>query len=155
MDRKTEKKSYELPTCPICLNELTSDLMTTVCGHVFHSQCILKCFETNSVCPNCRKRQNLGSLVNLNFHITTLSEINLQLQEYYDNLSNDERDKFTLIMSKNEDLMRINERLKKDSSEWKSKSETSVKDMELAKKSALQAEGKIKKLKEKKKYYKI
>jgi hypothetical protein len=58
-------------------------------------------------------------------------------------------------MSKNEDLMRMNERLKKDCGEFKSKSDAAVKDTELAKKAALQAEGKIKKLKEKKKFYKI
>jgi len=51
--------------------------------------------------------------------------------------------------------MRMNERLKKDCGEFKSKSDAAVKDTELAKKAALQAEGKIKKLKEKKKFYKI
>ena len=27
---------YEIPTCTICLEELTNDLAAAECGHVFH-----------------------------------------------------------------------------------------------------------------------
>jgi hypothetical protein len=27
---------HEIPPCPVCMEELTSNLVTTGCGHVFH-----------------------------------------------------------------------------------------------------------------------
>lgn len=41
-------------TCSICLLELTNNnVCVTLCGHKFHTSCILQCVEKN--CPLCRK----------------------------------------------------------------------------------------------------
>ncbi|KAF2770506.1 zf-UBP-domain-containing protein [Teratosphaeria nubilosa] len=44
----------ELPTCPVCLERMdeTSGLLTILCQHVFHCNCIEK--WTSSACPVCR-----------------------------------------------------------------------------------------------------
>ena len=31
---------------------------STSCGHIFHSQCIIKWFETSDFCPVCRTEQH-------------------------------------------------------------------------------------------------
>lgn len=45
----------ELPTCPVCLERLegaASGLMTTVCNHTFHTDCIRNWYD--ATCPVCR-----------------------------------------------------------------------------------------------------
>jgi BRCA1-associated protein len=45
----------ELPTCPVCLERLDehiSGVVTTVCNHQFHSDCLLAWGDTS--CPVCR-----------------------------------------------------------------------------------------------------
>ncbi|GAX80832.1 hypothetical protein CEUSTIGMA_g8267.t1 [Chlamydomonas eustigma] len=45
----------ELPTCPVCLERLDehiSGVLTTVCNHQFHSECLQKWGDTS--CPVCR-----------------------------------------------------------------------------------------------------
>lgn len=45
----------ELPTCPVCLERLDvhiSGIITTVCNHVFHSDCLQRWGDTS--CPVCR-----------------------------------------------------------------------------------------------------
>merc|ERR1719473_681384 len=49
-------------TCPICLEEIESDLIVTMCpgnGHVFHKSCLMKCAHQRTskiilICPMCR-----------------------------------------------------------------------------------------------------
>jgi BRCA1-associated protein len=51
----------ELPTCPVCLERLDSSvsgILTTVCNHAFHSNCLAK-WEDSS-CPVCRYCQSMG-----------------------------------------------------------------------------------------------
>lgn len=45
----------QLPTCPVCLERLdehVSGVVTTVCNHNFHSECLRKWGDTS--CPVCR-----------------------------------------------------------------------------------------------------
>jgi BRCA1-associated protein len=45
----------ELPSCPVCLERLDqhiSGVVTTVCNHRFHGDCLRK--WTDSSCPVCR-----------------------------------------------------------------------------------------------------
>ncbi|EFJ47432.1 hypothetical protein VOLCADRAFT_92137 [Volvox carteri f. nagariensis] len=45
----------ELPSCPVCLERLdehVSGIVTTVCNHMFHSECLQKWADTT--CPVCR-----------------------------------------------------------------------------------------------------
>ncbi|KAF0984730.1 hypothetical protein FDP41_000629 [Naegleria fowleri] len=49
------EKRYELPTCPVCLDRLdsgASGIITTVCNHQFHCDCLTKWGDGN--CPVCR-----------------------------------------------------------------------------------------------------
>jgi hypothetical protein len=39
--------------CPVCLADIWSGRMTS-CGHVFHSECLVRCLRQSSVCPMCR-----------------------------------------------------------------------------------------------------
>ena len=45
-------------SCSICLNDITSDVVTMRCGHVYHKECI-KCWylkgDCGKQCPMCRK----------------------------------------------------------------------------------------------------
>ena len=44
-------KSYEVPQCAICFDELTVDLAVTKCGHVYHKKCIQASIDINGQCP--------------------------------------------------------------------------------------------------------
>jgi BRCA1-associated protein len=49
------KTKYEVPTCPVCLERLDSDssgIITTLCNHGFHSDCLTKWGD--GTCPVCR-----------------------------------------------------------------------------------------------------
>ena len=43
-----------LPDCAICLLAVSSASCETVCGHIFHSNCILRSIRTSPACPLCR-----------------------------------------------------------------------------------------------------
>ncbi|KAI3627113.1 hypothetical protein CBS14141_001114 [Malassezia furfur] len=50
--------AYELPTCPVCLDRLdatVSGLITGICQHTFHCNCLQR--WTDSRCPVCRYTQ--------------------------------------------------------------------------------------------------
>jgi len=64
-DANTAKKSIipqgatELPSCPVCLERLdshVSGIVTTVCNHKFHNQCLRQWVDSS--CPVCRYCQN-------------------------------------------------------------------------------------------------
>lgn len=51
----TTHKPFELPSCPVCLEHLdaeTSGIVTTICNHTFHCDCLSKWGEPS--CPCCR-----------------------------------------------------------------------------------------------------
>mmetsp|Transcript_17464 Transcript_17464/g.17390 ORF Transcript_17464/g.17390 Transcript_17464/m.17390 type:complete len:121 (+) Transcript_17464:27-389(+) len=59
---------WEAPTCVICLNELSTNLTVTPCGHVFHLDCMEKCvFNKCKNCPLCRNRVLPSKLTNISF----------------------------------------------------------------------------------------
>lgn len=46
-----------MSTCPICLEDITSEKCETKCNHIFHSTCIFKSLARSSMtCPICRKQ---------------------------------------------------------------------------------------------------
>jgi BRCA1-associated protein len=54
----------ELPTCPVCLERLDSSIsgvLTTVCNHAFHCNCLAK-WEDSS-CPVCRYCQSMSDSI--------------------------------------------------------------------------------------------
>ena len=56
--------------CSICLESftLTSDIYTTLCGHVFHYKCIQKWLESgNQHCSTCRQDCSIVEIVKLYF----------------------------------------------------------------------------------------
>ena len=81
--------------CSICLESftLTSDIYTTLCGHVFHYKCIQKWLESgNQHCSTCRQDCSIVEIVKLYFSenesalennnlCTQLESENLKLQQ--------------------------------------------------------------------------
>ncbi|KAF4570022.1 hypothetical protein EYR40_009007 [Pleurotus pulmonarius] len=58
----THGQSYELPTCPVCLERMdaaVTGLITVPCSHTFHCMCLSKWGDSR--CPVCRYSQNLRS----------------------------------------------------------------------------------------------
>ncbi|KAJ3425814.1 hypothetical protein M0812_28260 [Anaeramoeba flamelloides] len=55
---KNEKtvKEYTPPECSICLDEIEEDGVSTVCGHVFHDDCIRDWLSRKQICPNCNEK---------------------------------------------------------------------------------------------------
>ncbi|THH28576.1 hypothetical protein EUX98_g5615 [Antrodiella citrinella] len=54
--------TYELPTCPVCLERMdaaVTGLVTVPCSHTFHCTCLSKWGDSR--CPVCRYSQNLLS----------------------------------------------------------------------------------------------
>lgn len=51
-------------SCPICMesySEITNNgrlIMSTKCGHIFCSRCLLDCLKNSRFCPTCRKKLN-------------------------------------------------------------------------------------------------
>ena len=49
---------HKQETCPVCLDEIPFKLIhKTTCDHTFHTQCIMKWFESSDECPVCRREQ--------------------------------------------------------------------------------------------------
>ena len=45
----------EEKVCGICLENLENNIYKTICGHIFHDNCIHKSMNKNNCCPYCRK----------------------------------------------------------------------------------------------------
>lgn len=55
-----EKGNNEInySNCSICLEEFKNNSIKICCGHHYHSECILKWFDKDRSCPNCRIKYN-------------------------------------------------------------------------------------------------
>ena len=42
------------PCCPICFDKIASDSSKTLCGHLFHTACLIRSSQENEKCPVCR-----------------------------------------------------------------------------------------------------
>lgn len=51
---ENQTKKLKTNTCPICLEELSDNKMTTSCGHMFHQKCIDEWENHSTTCPVCR-----------------------------------------------------------------------------------------------------
>lgn len=43
-------------SCPICIDDLktSDDIVCTLCGHIYHSQCLKAWLSKSKTCPECR-----------------------------------------------------------------------------------------------------
>ncbi|EAR96550.2 erythrocyte-binding protein (macronuclear) [Tetrahymena thermophila SB210] len=101
-----QRKVYEVPDCPICLDELVQDLACAPCGHVFHQLCIFQNFENSSTCPCCRKRMTRANITGMNYDLKCNDEAEEQIQAFYNSLSQNERQNVVEIMNKFENQTR-------------------------------------------------
>jgi len=48
-------------SCPICLDDFTSkdELFLTLCGHLFHFECVNSAFIFSDLCPYCKTDYNV------------------------------------------------------------------------------------------------
>ena len=60
---------YEPPTCSICMQEMTTGLAVTKCGHVFHAECLKNCMKVRNQCPECRSLITASSNTRMFFEI--------------------------------------------------------------------------------------
>ena len=51
--------------CPICTEDLTDDIVTTKCGHIFHDICVSQWLKNNRACPTCRSHASKRDLIKL------------------------------------------------------------------------------------------
>lgn len=50
-------ESFGLPphtSCPVCLGELSDDVMEMPCHHYFHKECLIPWLNKTNSCPSCR-----------------------------------------------------------------------------------------------------
>lgn len=54
---KQSKKSYEMKSCPICLEEFQPETKTRrlVCGHKYCDSCVVNWLKDHFTCPTCRQ----------------------------------------------------------------------------------------------------
>jgi hypothetical protein len=60
---KPSVQQLELPTCPVCLERLDRSIsglpmLTVLCRHTFHSECLQQWLRPDSKCPVCRASLN-------------------------------------------------------------------------------------------------
>merc|ERR1711976_835848 len=66
----TYERLYKVDECSVCMNDLTSDLVTFInCGHIFHSQCAKDSVEATHKCPDCRAEAVEADIKALHFNI--------------------------------------------------------------------------------------
>ena len=66
----TYERLYKVDECSVCMNDLTSDLVTfATCGHIFHTQCAQDSFNYNPMCPDCREETSEADIIPLKFNI--------------------------------------------------------------------------------------
>ena len=107
------RKSYDIPDCPICLEELVSDLVCAPCGHVFHTMCLYQTLESNSACPCDRIKMTRSSVVTMRFSLKCNSEAEEQIQAFYNSLAAEEKQNVVSILNKYESQTREFARVKK------------------------------------------
>ena len=52
-----------MPSCSICIENITTTQFKTNCNHIFHNECLMHWLVENDTCPSCRK--NLTGTCNL------------------------------------------------------------------------------------------
>lgn len=58
------------PECAICLDLMHPEVITTtICGHIFHTECIRRWLQADTRCPVCLTEQVSSSDVNNNTHV--------------------------------------------------------------------------------------
>ncbi len=81
------EKLYEIPSCSICLNDLSEEISSLACGHCFHLHCIMQSLEYGGQCPNCRKRAGKQEIRDMHFPLIQNSKANSQLRELLSSLN--------------------------------------------------------------------
>lgn len=82
-------KSYEIPQCPICFEDLMENLSVTRCGHVFHKKCIEQALQRKNLCPLDREVATIDQLRTLSFAI--MVDENREIKEFFDGISDEEK----------------------------------------------------------------
>lgn len=82
---------YEIPTCTICLQDLTEEVTALACGHCFHYSCIDQHFGFRGTCPNCQKRASPKEMRFIHFSVVLNSKANDHLRTLLSSLNISER----------------------------------------------------------------
>jgi hypothetical protein len=110
--------------CPICFdiieidNKLVNNVYATLCGHLYHTNCINLWFEINNTCPTCRyaqfeKNEKINNEINDDDYFEEFfAEVDNYKSDQEDlsdlsDLSNDEEETSDLSDDDDEDLSNI------------------------------------------------
>jgi len=69
-------------SCSICLDLLSGSVSSTVCGHVFHDECLQNWLKEKKLCPQCRSSVNAPSLIKLYFTNSYPKKVPTTLEEF-------------------------------------------------------------------------
>jgi rubrerythrin len=125
-----KEKTLELPEhikelaekthiCVICTEFMKNNLSATLCGHVFHRDCLLKWFSSctenhqDHVCPLCRHLQK-GKPIHLFIHFDEDQASSLDKMETSLDLIKESR--LSILSHENQNLLKMNDLLKKQKS---------------------------------------
>ena len=94
--------------CPICLEVIgDTNVMTTACGHTFHTSCMIQNLRVSAVCPICRgvvdhARRNTHSISNEGELIFNFTEYSIETGE--DILNVISRRNMAIVQTSNDDV---------------------------------------------------
>ena len=80
-----ENKIYtKLQECPICLGEMTKEVASVPCGHIYHKTCIEQSLAMHKKCPVCRADTVKDQVRKIHFNIEDITE-NIEATQLYQN----------------------------------------------------------------------
>lgn len=73
ISNKSNNSNDSVNNCPICLELVIEDRLTTPCNHKFHKQCIQNYINQSNIrlyciCPICRRKLDMRDLLNLDIN---------------------------------------------------------------------------------------
>ncbi|XP_076762254.1 uncharacterized protein LOC143430138 [Xylocopa sonorina] len=107
--------------CAICVDSSISNILSTRCGHVYHSDCLQQWLESSKTCPECRQSVKNNQLRKIYFNFAN-SEDSSSLEKKVDNIDR-------LLKSK-ENVIRTYETINKILQKDKQKQETNIRKLE-------------------------
>lgn len=83
-------QKVEIPSCSICLSELSGTVVALGCGHCYHKDCIFNYLTYKPECPGCRTKvideKTIWNLFLFDKHNEVIREVNKNYDELEDDV---------------------------------------------------------------------